>query len=58
MNRSMQIFTILAFFTFPLSLFTAVYSLANRSMEFWFWFGGIAATTIIIPLLFLERDTF
>jgi magnesium transporter len=58
MNRSMQTFTILAFFTFPLALFTAVYSLPDRTMEFWFWFVVIGIGTIALPFLFLRRDMF
>ncbi|MEK7554985.1 MAG: CorA family divalent cation transporter [Patescibacteria group bacterium] len=58
MNRSMQIFTILAFFTFPLVLFTSVYSVEHRPAEFWFGFGAIALITATLPLIFLRKDIF
>ncbi len=57
-NRSMQVFTMLAFFTFPLVLFTSVYAVENRSLEFWFGFSAIAVVTATLPLIFLRRDIF
>lgn len=55
MNRSMQTFTVLAFFTFPLVLYTSVFSIANRTTDFWLGFAIVAFVTIIIPLILLKR---
>src|SRR3989344_26475 len=50
-NRTMQVFTVLAFFTFPLVLFTSVYAIDNRTPEFWFGFLSVAALTILLSFL-------
>ena len=57
-NRSMQTFTMLAFFTFPLVLFTAVYAVENRNHEFWIGFALISILTPILPLLFIRKKIF
>jgi len=55
-NRVMQNFTVLAFLTFPLVLFTSVYDVQARSPDFWFGFVSTLAATILIILLFKRRD--
>jgi Mg2+ and Co2+ transporter CorA len=55
-NRVMQNFTVLAFLTFPLVLFTAIYEIGARTGEFWMGFGSTLVATIIIILLFKRRD--
>lgn len=55
MNRSMQTFTVLAFFTFPLVLYTSVFAISDRSADFWLGFAMVAFATIVIPLVLLKR---
>jgi magnesium transporter len=55
-NRVMQNFTVLAFLTFPLVLFTSIYDVAARTAEFWVGFGSTLLATILIIILFKRRD--
>ncbi len=57
-NRSMQIFTMLAFFTFPLVLFTSVYAVENRTQGFWIGFAVIAIFTIVLSFILIKRRKF
>lgn len=54
-NRSMQTFTILAFFTFPLVLFTSVYTIENRSPEFWTGFSVVGLITVALSFILLRK---
>ena len=57
-NFSMQTFTILAFFTFPLVLFTSIYALNNVGTDFWIGFGAIALITLVLPFILRQRNIF
>lgn len=60
-NSVMQRFTILAFLTFPLMLFTSLFNvdLVTREINdpnvFWFGFGGVLVITTIVVLIFKKR---
>lgn len=60
-NAVMQRFTILAFLTFPLMLFTSLFSVEIVSREisdprtFWFGFGGVFFVTIVTILVFKHK---
>ena len=55
-NRTIQTFTMLAFFTFPLVLFSTVYSIDNRTPVFWLGFAAIAVATACLPFILKNRD--
>lgn len=60
-NAVMQRFTILAFLTFPLMLFTSLFSVEIVSREisdprtFWFGFGGVLFVTVVTILVFKHK---
>lgn len=57
-NRTMQVFTVLAFFTFPLVLFTSIYAVEKRGQEFWFGFLTVAVITILLSFILLRKKEF
>ncbi|MBI2603914.1 MAG: hypothetical protein HYW56_00015 [Candidatus Harrisonbacteria bacterium] len=60
-NAVMQRFTILAFLTFPLMLFTSLFSVELVSREisnpniFWFGFGSVLFITVVTILIFKRK---
>ena len=57
-NSSVQTFTILAFFTFPLVLFTSIYALNHVGNDFWIGFIAIAIITLVLPFILRQRNIF
>jgi len=62
-NAVMQRFTILAFLTFPLVLFTTIYEIpavqrifGSGALNFWLGFGGVLVFTLIVIWAFRKKE--